>query len=553
MSESFLNTEQQLLAVQSARQFFRIGAPLLFIFIIPFWWRSGFFIPFTLELGAFLIGTVLLEIFYTRSIRVCMIITTATIGSVFVLGFFQFGPNLGMGFIGLAWVLYFINIFGALWAPCITVTLITLGMGVLDITGFTPQWGFNYEIEDWLRMSTTVAIISLSVGIILHRVNLSLVQARQNEALAIKQHTESEKALMQSQRLEGIGRLAGGVAHDFNNALSVIVTGIAGLKTATDETQRLRLLANIEQAAEAAKATTEQLLALSKQGSAPEQACKPKQALQSMLPNIRRLFPENISLETELSDTANIELSSGKLQQLILNLCLNARDAMPHGGVISIACHETDGKVHIGVKDTGIGMDASVIEQATGAFYTTNEKGTGLGLAMVKEVTETAGGEVRISSEVGRGASVHLYFPPAIEIHQENRVERRQSNLSNIASRKRLLLVEDNLELRQMYAEVLSMSGFIVKAAGSITEAIQIISDHELDLLLTDAVLPDGDASSVIRIFRSHNKGPVLVCSGYLDSEELLKDIAKKEYRFIQKPFPLRSLINILNEMTQSR
>ncbi len=553
LSHSLLDAEQQLLALKSSRLFFRFGFVVFFVFITPVWWRDGFLSFYTLEFAAFLLGTALLEIFFNRSLKVCLIISTVTLGLVFLFGFLHFGPNLGMGFIGLAWVVFFVNIFGAVWLPCIIVTLITLSIGALDTANLAPNWGIDYGIEDWLRMSTTVAIFSLAIGVIMNRLRQSLESARESEAEAIRLQNESEKSLMQSQRLEGIGRLAGGVAHDFNNSLSVIVAGIDALRAAKDEASKIRLLANIEQAANTAKATTSQLLSLSKQGSAPELASNPKQALLAMLPNVRRLFPENISLETELDDTADIKLSSGKFQQLILNLCLNCRDAMPDGGVISIACNEADNKVHVCVKDSGMGMDASTIEHATTAFFTTHSKGTGLGLALVKETMDSVGGEMLISSEKDRGASVHLYFPLTKPIESKDRVERRHGKQSTASFAKRLLIVEDNLELRQMYADVLLLSGFTVKTAGSAAEAQQLIDEHDLDILLTDAVLPDGDASSVILHFRKKNQGPVLVCSGYLDSEQLLADVSSKEYRFIQKPFPLRSLINILNDMTEPR
>ncbi|MEP5764392.1 MAG: ATP-binding protein [Halieaceae bacterium] len=543
---------RQTIAVRSVKYLYAVGLFLFLLFLVPTWLSANPTLAFNLEFLALLGGT--LGVWLSRAdkpeVGVAAIVISFGLACLFAL--VQFGPNLGVGFMSLAWLIAITSLQGRGMLGVALIVAATAAVGFSDVQGWTYTWHTQFDGPQWLRTSATVGIISIAVVKTINAINEELVDAWLRESVAVEERAEAERSLLQSQRLESIGKLAGGVAHDFNNSLAVLVAGIEALKNAEDESTRKALLDNMEQAARGAVATTKQLLSLSRQGLEPGQPAIPRDALGALLPNLGRLFPETIEIRSDLQDTAKIELSSGALEQVVLNLCLNARDAMPDGGWIEIACRELDEQVMVTVTDAGVGMDESVLQQADGAFFTTKRAGTGLGLSMVKETVNSVGGSVEIDSVAGVGTTITLSMPAIQTAPTEPDTSTATPGGDTEIGLDRpatVLLVEDNAMVREMYAEVLRQADYEVETAECVADALAAIDSKDFDILVTDAMLPDGEPSRAINRFRDGDWKPVLVCSGYIDSEELVKDLGQGDYSFLQKPFPNAQLTDTVRAL----
>jgi two-component system cell cycle sensor histidine kinase/response regulator CckA len=391
----------------------------------------------------------------------------------------------------------------------------------------------------------------------------------------ITEHKRLEEQLHHSQKLEAVGQLAGGVAHDFNNLLMVI--------QAHNERLRGRLTANhaaqkdaveIERAVTRAAALTQQLLAFSRRQVLQLKALDLSSVLTEVAKMLDRLIPANIELNI-LPGAAlhRVKADPGQIEQVILNLAVNARDAMPQGGRLTIETrnadlHETFAGSHarippgkyvvLSVADNGVGMHREVQAKIFEPFFTTKQpgKGTGLGLAIVYGVIKQTGGWVTARSEPGQGSTFEIYFPQAqstagnlgTEIELEIAAEaasKTKKRASAPRGTETVLLVEDQDGIRDLVGEYLQNHGYSVLHAADGNEALQIANDHQrpIHLLLTDVVMPNvGGRELAHRLTQPRPKMKVLFMSGYPDhatwSSELVDDTAA----VLQKPFPLDTL-----------
>jgi two-component system, cell cycle sensor histidine kinase and response regulator CckA len=356
---------------------------------------------------------------------------------------------------------------------------------------------------------------------------------------------EAEARLQQTQRMEAIGRLAGGIAHDFNNLLTVILTAshVVGEGLPAADPSRVHAMA-IREAAERGAALTRQLLALSRhQPVAPAQVDLDAQ-VRRIGPMLQRLLGATIEIESSLhGGLPLIRIDPGQLDQVLLNLAINARDAMPSGGRLTFAT-EVEGvgdgaSVVLVVSDNGIGMDEATRARAFEPFFTTKpaDSGTGLGLATVYGIVVQNGGGIEVESAPGGGSRFRLRLPVSVEPDEVELAPRRPP--ARAGGGARVLVVEDERSVRRLVVSILESSGHQVLAAASGAEALAIIEDaHEpLDLLVTDVVLPDLSGPQVAEQLRSHDpRARVLLMSGYpgdlLDGQGV--DIAAP---LLQKPF----------------
>ncbi|MEZ4221946.1 MAG: ATP-binding protein [Polyangiaceae bacterium] len=474
------------------------------------------------------------------------IAVTTLFGALNLFSLLQFGPLVGLGTMLVVFVLLCVLFFGRALPPVLIsvaqliVVALAAEAGWLKVPWELPADGFF----GWVRMVTAVGIVlalcSYSFRHLLRALVAAIsheVEARNAQAKAQREREASQRVLANSRRLEAVGRLAGGVAHDFNNALTVLIAGVASLRDSDGEDTQ-ELLDEMERAAQGARATTRQLLSFARQGTVPTDAALPAKSLSSLAKSLGRLLPENIHVRAELEPVPAVSLSSGELEQVILNLCLNARDAMPDGGqlVLRTALEPAAAHVVVEVEDSGLGMPAEVKGQALEPFFTTKQEGqgTGLGLSMVHEAVSQCGGDLEIDSEPGRGTTVRLRLPIA-QVHAGSDPEQRPSREHRSGSR--VLLLEDDAGVRRALTRVLQHAGYGVVPTATVAEAIDRVSGESFDLLLTDASLPDGDPGRLIHQFRARAKnGPVLVCSGHIDSAFVLDCIEHGEYEFLQKP-----------------
>ena len=329
-----------------------------------------------------------------------------------------------------------------------------------------------------------------------------------NSVVADRKRAEEE--LRQSQKMEAVGRLAGGVAHDFNNLLTVIkgnaALGLEDLESKETSKQAVREeLVEIERAADRATELTRQLLAFSR-----KQILKPQTlSLNDMVTNVgrmlRRTVGEDIALEIVLDPKLGVvRADPGQIEQVLLNLVVNARDAMPRGGTLLIETKNVSAEavkdyaesdavpyVAIVVTDTGTGMEAEVKDRVFEPFFTTKEqgKGTGLGLSTVYGSVKQSGGFVVVESEVGKGSSFSIYLPRVRDVSKQQTEVEVESGPVGTAT---VLLVEDEEALRRLSSRVLTRAGYSVLTASCGADAMMVAEQYEgtIDLLLTDVVMP---------------------------------------------------------------
>ena len=380
---------------------------------------------------------------------------------------------------------------------------------------------------------------------------------------------ESQEQLAQSQKLESIGRLAGGIAHDFNNMLTAIngYSELALRKMPMDNPLR-RNIEEIKKAGERSAELTNQLLAFSRRQMLQPRVIGVNHAISDTVVMLRRLIGEDIELTLNLdSDVGRVSADPGQFSQILVNLAVNSRDALPSGGSIVIETKnvELDGNyasnhiavkpgkyVMIAVSDNGIGMDEETRSQIFEPFFTTKEvgKGTGLGLSTVYGIVKQSGGNIWVYSEPGHGTSFKIYFP-LVEDEAAAAAARPISSTFRFGT-ETILLVEDEEVVRNLSYEVLCACGYRVVVAVNGIEALEIVEklDHNIDLLMTDIVMPQiGGRELAEKLSEKYPKMHVLFTSGYTDSAAIRHGILNEGTNFLPKPFTFNELADMVREL----
>jgi signal transduction histidine kinase len=378
---------------------------------------------------------------------------------------------------------------------------------------------------------------------------------------AATQQSLLERQLIESQKMEGIGRLAGGVAHDFNNLLTAILGYTDLLESQLGDENLKSDLREIRLAGERAAALTGQLLAFSRR-----QILQPRTLdLNSVVSNIEkmllRLIGEDITMVTHLEPAlGSVKADPGQLEQVIMNLAVNARDAMPEGGTLTLetanaALGPDFVAIHPGalagahavltVADTGVGMSDEVRSHAFEPFFTTKErgKGTGLGLATAYGIVKQSGGYITVESEPGRGTSFRIYLPVVADTAAPSRLGEHPT-LPPRGS-ETVLLVEDESGVRRLARKILEARGYTILEAASGDEALEIARSHTglIHLVATDVIMP-GMSGRVLwdrlRVLSPDSR--VLFMSGYTDDAIARHGVLEPGIAFLQKPFTPRGL-----------
>ena len=394
---------------------------------------------------------------------------------------------------------------------------------------------------------------------------------------AIQRH-RTDVAFRQTQRLEAVGRLAGGVAHDFNNMLTAITGYGEMVRGALPIGDPLRLdIDEILKAADRAAGLTRQLLAFSRQQVLQPRLVNLNDIVQDMEKLVQRLIGEDIAFETSLlADLGWAKADPGQIEQVVLNLCVNARDAMPNGGTLTIETAnveldgssnnngvddndgetESGGRTHgefvmLAVSDNGTGMDAETRARIFEPFFTTKaDKGTGLGLATVYGIVKQSGGDIWVYSEPNQGTTLKVFLP---RVHDAPdaiaRVERDTRPAA--AGTETVLVAEDEDSVRTLSQRVLEKAGYTVLLARNGVEALAIAEGHAgaIDLLVTDMVMPSMNGRQLYeRLLALRPKLRVVYLSGYTDSTVLRTGLIDAGSKFLQKPFTGTALARLVRD-----
>ncbi|HEV2196952.1 MAG TPA: PAS domain S-box protein [Candidatus Acidoferrum sp.] len=388
----------------------------------------------------------------------------------------------------------------------------------------------------------------------------------------ITQRRILERQLFQSQKMEAIGRLAGGIAHDFNNLLGVILGHTEILEGSAGRDRRLpRSVEAIQSATQRAAALTTQLLAFSRKQMVEPRILDLNVAVREIEELLRRVIGEDVELLIRTQPgSGTIRIDPGQLDQILMNLVVNARDAMLNGGKLVL---ETSAVIlddsyvgqHLGaaagpfvvlsISDTGCGMDQETLSHIFEPFFTTKEKGkgTGLGLSTVYGIVKHCGGYIMAYSEPGRGTTFKVYFPHVSGAPEAPRASGRRAEVPG--GKETVLLVEDETALRELTRGLLETAGYTVLEAAKVEDAIRLAeSAHcKIDLLLTDVVMPGMDGHELSRRLTSSCPSlKVLYMSGYTDDVIVHKGVLNRGTTLLQKPFGRAGLLGKVRQVLDS-
>jgi len=353
-----------------------------------------------------------------------------------------------------------------------------------------------------------------------------------------------ERDLQAARRLESIGRLAGGVAHEFNNALSVVIAGIESLRDPRLLAEQPQVLADMEASARTATESASRLIAFSRGRPDQRGQCQPHHVLERFASGVRRMLPESLVVEVQAKESGFIDLPPSHLEQVLLNLVLNARDAMPRGGIIQLRSRTEGELVVVEIADQGEGMDDATRQRAFDPYFTTKGEGSsGLGLAAVWGLVTGVGGTIDIDSHPGTGTLFRLTFPRTEEV-----APRKATATPSPTTRpRRILVLEDEGGVRRVIERLLRGDGYQVSSHAMADTAREALLTESFDCLITDSIVPGGGVSELVKEFvKSNVSAPVVVCSGYVGEQVLLDGINSDSYSFIAKPFAPSALLKMV-------
>ncbi|HMA62179.1 MAG TPA: PAS domain S-box protein, partial [bacterium] len=381
----------------------------------------------------------------------------------------------------------------------------------------------------------------------------------------ITERKELEEQLLQSQKLESIGNLAAGVAHDFNNMLAVIKgrTQMALLGN-RDDVEIEKDLKEVLDASERAADLTKQMLLFSRKKSMEFKPINLNTVISELLKMLKRLIGEDISVITDFDpDIWTIKADKVNMNQVIMNMAVNARDAMPEGGNLIIktknisidrkAAHEKKGLkpgeyVQLQIEDTGSGMRPDIVDKIFDPFFTTKgrAKGTGMGLAVAYGIIKKHNGFVYVDSEVGRGSCFEIYLPAIKTRSTRSRKRKPRVDFDEFKGQgESILVVEDEPTVRKTFRHFLSFGSYQVDTAKNSQQALELFKKNQVkyDLVISDIILPDMNGIDLVEKIRNIKPVRILLVSGYPENESNLERITTEHLPFIQKPFDLKDLL----------
>lgn len=422
-------------------------------------------------------------------------------------------------------------------------------------------WHIRPNGEKWLGKIHLMAFESED-GLLLQSTVEDITAQKKRE----EERAQLEQQLEFSQRMESIGRLAGGIAHDFNNLLTVI-NGYSEVLLGDHSKHEAdaRILEQIKKAGNRAAELTQSLLTFSRRQAVRQVPVTIGMLVEDSAEMIRSVLGENIVLELELEDSnKKVFADPGQLQQVLLNLVVNAKDAMPDGGKLTIICRETiispeaaiplkietGTYIEMAVSDDGIGMDSNISKHIFDPFFTTKDTGTGLGLSTVYGIIQQSMGAIRVNSEKGGGSTFTVYLPETDIEEKSQETEEFFLTLENKSYS--IMVVENEKEIKEYTSSVLEKAGHRLITAASGVEALDLLAelDKPVDLLITDVMMKGMNGGELADLITKKYPGIlVLYISGYPEDELVLQGIQRGTESFLAKPFSPVQLLNRINQI----
>jgi signal transduction histidine kinase/CheY-like chemotaxis protein len=447
--------------------------------------------------------------------------------------------------------------------------LFIIACGTTHLMAIWTLWNPDYGWEALIKLITAIASVGTAIvlwplipralaipsPLQLRQANAELSQRvrERDDALdrlkrEIEDRQRAEAALAQAQKMDAVGQLTGGIAHDFNNLLAVVIGNLDMIGRKTDDERTRRLAGNALQAAERGAKVTGQLLAFSRTQRLEVRPTEVRSLVEGLTDLIRQTVGPAVQLDVDVAEAGVAVLADpNQLELALLNLAINARDAMPGGGTLRLAARPVDIRddpdladgdyVELSVHDTGTGMAAEVAERAFDPFFTTKDvgQGTGLGLSMVYGVAKQSGGVARIRSLPGEGTTVSIILPRTHEaVAQRSRAAAEGSGTEALPAM--ILVVDDEPEVRDVIAATLSELGHEVTAVAGGQEALALLADRPFDLLMLDFAMPGMNGADVAQAARRLRPGQKLVfVTGYADTAAI--EAAAGDAPILRKPF----------------
>ena len=415
------------------------------------------------------------------------------------------------------------------------------------------------RLSRYVAIGTILLLAALLIAL-LGASNAAAAAANRQLLEHIAAREKAEAALRQAQKMEALGQLTGGVAHDFNNLLMAASSGLELMQRAKDQDRRDKLAEGMRNALDRGAQITQQLLAFSRRTPLNSEVLRLDEHIDKLAGLLDHSLRENVSVRFAFpSGLWPVDVDVSQFDVAVLNLAVNAKDAMPHGGLVRITATNRPGAldggdaVEVAVQDEGMGMSADAIEKAFEPFFTTKEvgRGTGLGLSQVYGFAQSAGGTVSIASEPDKGATISLLLPrsqPKHEAGVEAAPASRHASLESL----RVLLVEDDPALNQLVGQMLEEHGAQVLAATTAAEGLALFEHNAFDAVLSDMVMPgEMNGLDLARRMRAlHADLPVLLMTGY---SAAAGPAAAEGFTVLRKPFTMAALANTLENALRGR
>ncbi len=382
----------------------------------------------------------------------------------------------------------------------------------------------------------------------------------------IAERKELEAQLVQAQKMESVGQLAGGVAHDFNNQLGIVLFDLDMMLAVREEEDLREELLKIRKVILRAANLTRQLLLFSRRQQIELQPINLNAQVHELQKMLDRLLGERIIVEMDLEeDLWTLNADSGNIDQIVLNLAINSRDAMPEGGTLHLSTHNMEVHedycrhhsqarpgyfVRLQVSDTGTGMDEAVRRRVFEPFFTTKEvgKGTGLGLSVVYGIVEAHQGWIQLESTPGKGCTFSLFLPALVR--EPDATDAATDEASTVRYRghgERILILEDEPDLRDRTLRVLSDQGYTVFACATLSEARTVFrrENGRFDLIISDVALPDGQGPEwLLELRRDHAQLPLIITTGFMGEQTDWERVQQERMPVLQKPFAVTDLLD---------